>query len=165
MLLGIPIVSTLLSVLIGTGPNTVMSTFIEPLSVGLTLATVISATIKPAEHFRRLCKLGVHIDKLRSELLLDLEGLQHLPVPMLEPKREKHHGHCRGSVDENEVEINRRLRVLIHAKRRALMNISLALIDDFLPEGKTPDQDTQNKSGATRTRVGEFVGFSDSAAS
>jgi hypothetical protein len=76
LLIAIPIVSALVSVSANAGKELFDWTkTVAWLSLLLTLMTVVNSALRPSERFRRLCRLGIAMQRAKSDLLLDLEAL------------------------------------------------------------------------------------------
>jgi hypothetical protein len=75
----IPIISALLSVLVNLeSPNPgwlPAKTLLFPLSLSLTLLTILNSVFKPSEKFREACLIGIGIDRFTADFMIELERM------------------------------------------------------------------------------------------
>jgi hypothetical protein len=72
--------SALLSVSVGIKDQNWawMQSYSLPLSLLLTLFTILNSIFKPGERFREACLIGIGIDRFKADLLMALEGLPQI---------------------------------------------------------------------------------------
>lgn len=77
LLTSIPLISALLSVLVSLkgGGSTWPETTVLPLSLFLTVFTILNSIFKPSERFRQACHIGIRIDRFKADFLMALERL------------------------------------------------------------------------------------------
>jgi hypothetical protein len=80
LLTSIPIISALLSALIGLNDHNYawIDEYVFPISLALTLCTILNSIFKPHERFQTACKIGIKINSFEIALLLELERLESL---------------------------------------------------------------------------------------
>lgn len=89
LLTSIPLVSALLSVSVGleAGHATELACTLEalslPLSLLLTIGTILNSIFRPTERFRNACLLGIRITAFKSDFLVALERLEKVDKPAL----------------------------------------------------------------------------------
>jgi len=82
LLTSIPLISALLSVSVGlkdggaTWLETTILSLSLPLSLLLTIVTILSSIFRPSERFRNACLVGIRIDTFKGELLAALERME-----------------------------------------------------------------------------------------
>jgi hypothetical protein len=82
LLTSIPLVSALVSVSVGlegkdaTGLGATLKSLSLPLSLLLTVVTILNSIFRPSERFRQACLLGIGIDAFKANFLVTLERLE-----------------------------------------------------------------------------------------
>ena len=82
LLTSIPLVSALLSVSVGLevknaiGIAALLKSLSLPLSLILTVVTILNSIFRPSERFRHACILGIRIDSFKTDFLVALERLE-----------------------------------------------------------------------------------------
>lgn len=90
LLTSIPLISALLSVLVSL-KDSWAETLILPLSLLLTLFTILNSIFKPSERFRQACLIGIRINRFKVNLLMELEALPKIDeATLFEVIRNKH---------------------------------------------------------------------------
>lgn len=82
----IPLISALLSVLVNLKDNNPIwlpESIVFPLSLALTLFTILNSIFKPSERFAEACRIGIGIDRFIANLLIDLERLKKVDESVL----------------------------------------------------------------------------------
>lgn len=82
----IPIVSALLSVLVslkGQHHWWLSESIVLPLSLALTVFTILNSIFKPSERFSEACLIGVGIELFTVEFFMDLEQMTQIDEPAL----------------------------------------------------------------------------------
>jgi hypothetical protein len=114
LLVATPLISALISIAIASSgdknsyllPPNVLAIALPLASLTLTIMTIFDSAFKPAERFKRACKIGIEIQNFKGQLLADLQQLS------------------------TEEELNK----YIPQKRQKFTQFSMALVDLFLPE-------------------------------
>jgi hypothetical protein len=82
----IPLISALLSVLVNlksNSPSWLPESIVFPLSLALTLFTILNSIFKPSERFSEACRIGIGIDRFMADFLIDLERLTKVDESVL----------------------------------------------------------------------------------
>ncbi len=99
LLTSIPLVSALLSVSVGlkdggaTWLETTILSLSLPLSLLLTVATILNSIFRPSERFRNACLVGIHVDAFKEDFLVALQRLEkveeHILLDFVDKKRKE----------------------------------------------------------------------------
>ena len=95
----IPLSSALLSVSVSlksdnaTGLEQLILSISLPLSLSLTVATILNSIFRPSERFRKACLLGIQVDAFKEEFLSDLQRMdnvdEHALLDLVDKKRKE----------------------------------------------------------------------------
>lgn len=128
LLSAIPLISALLSILInlkGDSPIWMPTSIVFPLSLFLTLFTILNSIFRPSLRFREACLIGIGIERFRVDFLIDLKRLPQI----------------------NESA----LLELIDKKRKEFEAYQIQLIGLFMPMEGSPASDPNAGKGAGTT--------------
>jgi len=116
LLTAIPLASALLSVLVGADPSKLIDSkeLVAPLSLGLTLFTILNTVFGPGKRFSEACHIEIRIERFIVEFLVDLQRLG------------KTH-------DAQSPEFESALLDLVVKKRKDLEQYQIELIGMFMP--------------------------------
>ena len=79
LLTSIPLISALLSILVsfkGNNPIWLPESMVIPLSLALTLFTILNSIFKPSERFQEACRIGIAINNFIIDFLIELERMK-----------------------------------------------------------------------------------------